>query len=70
MSPTTRNTLPKHSTGWGVMRLISDRGGKNVKEHPAAWGKHRHVTRSEAFAILANRYRSISAMITPRETRP
>lgn len=52
------------------MRLISDRGGKNVKEHPAVWGKHRAVSHAEAFAILANRYRSISAMITPRETRP
>lgn len=70
MSPTTRTTLPKHSAGWGVMRLISDRGGKNTHEHPATWGKHRAVSHAEAYAILANRYRSISAMITPRETRP
>lgn len=53
-----RTRLPQHSTGWRVMRLVSDRGGKNITEHPAAWGKHREITAPEAFALLEHRIRT------------
>lgn len=55
-----RTTLPRHSAGWGVMRLLSDRGGKNTKEHPAMWGKHRQITKAEAWVILEYRARNVA----------
>lgn len=70
LTSSPKAALPRHSTGWGVMRLISDRAGKNAVEQPAQWGKHRHVTSAEAFAILERRVNAVRAVMRLRETRP
>ena len=46
MSPTTTTSarLARHSAGWRVMRLVSDRAGKNTSESPSQWGRHRFLT--------------------------
>ena len=61
---------PKHSTGWRVLRLVSDRGGKHTTETPSQWGKHRAVSADEAIALIERRVHSIRAVIALRETRP
>lgn len=64
-----RTTLPKHSAGWRVMRLLSDRGGKNTREHPATWGRHRLCTVTEAYASLEHRVRVARLAVTRKPRR-
>lgn len=63
-------TLPRHSTGWRVMRLVTDRGGKNTLEGPAVWGRHRILTGHEAQAAIRYRIRTVQALTRSREIRP
>lgn len=70
LTTSPRTTIAKHSTGWQVMRMITDRGGKNRKEVPAEWGKHRLLTAAEAFTLLEQRVRAIRSVMALRETRP
>lgn len=70
LTTSPRTTIAKHSTGWQVMRVLHDRGGKNRVEHPTEWGKHRLTTAAEAIRILENRVRIIAKVMNLRETRP
>ena len=70
LTSSPRTTIAKHSTGWGVMRVVTDRGGKNLKEGPNDWGKHRFMTTVEAFAALERRVRVVGGIMRLRETRP
>ena len=47
--------LPRHSTGWSVLRLVSDRGGKHITEGPDRWGKRRLLTTPEKIAYIFHR---------------
>lgn len=70
LTSSTKTRIPQHSAGWGVMRLITDRGGKNTVEHPSVWGRHRELTAPEAFALLEHRVRTANQLKRTRETRP
>ena len=73
MSLTTlapRTTLPQHSAGWRVMRLVTDRGGKNAQEWPLKSGKRRAATTAEKVQLIKHQIRILQTMTTQRETRP
>lgn len=70
LTTSAKTTLPKHSAGWAVMRLVTDRGGKNLVEPPTAWGRHRNITAEEAFKLLEQRVRIAKGLMNLRETRP
>lgn len=65
--------LARHSAGWGVMRLISDRSGKAINEGPGMWGKHRELNTDDRIRRVAAQLAGITqvrALTRIRETRP
>lgn len=73
LTASPKTTLPQHSAGWGVMRLITDRGGKNINESPAVWGKHRVLNTDDRIRRAAHQLQAINTvrqLSKIRETRP
>lgn len=60
LTSSPKTTLPQHSAGWAVLRVVKDRAYKYMTETPAHWGRHRRLNRDEV----------IKFMLHIRETRP
>lgn len=60
LTTSAKTRLPRHSTGWRAIRIVTDRAGKNQPAGPADWikAKHRAITLDDAAQMIAARIRS------------
>ena len=70
VSPKTRTTLAKHSAGWRVKRLLSDRDWKRNLESPDQWGAHRDISAADRIRLVNFRFEQLAALYRYRGLRP
>jgi len=71
LTASPKSRIASHSTGWRVMRLVADRGGKNLHEGPAQWGAHRAImNHAEHVRYIAHQFDRLTEFYRLRGRRP